>query len=127
MATTLTWTSAQSGNWNSTTDWSVVGSFPNSAADVALINATGPAYTITFGPSESIASLTISSANATLAFAGIGGGAAGSNTLTTTSGVSLTAGEIDLLNSGAVLTDNSTRGLLRGHHRHRYRLDHHGQ
>jgi Hint domain len=114
MATTLTWTSAQSGNWNSTTDWSVVGSFPNSAADVALINATGPAYTITFGPSESIASLTISSANATLAFAGIGGGAAGSNTLTTTSGVSLTAGEIDLLNSGAVLTDNSTLGVSSG-------------
>jgi len=63
------WGSATSGNWNLNTNWSP-GTVPGSTT-ITTIAATGSAYTVTLsGSSGDIATLTLDSANATLAISG---------------------------------------------------------
>jgi hypothetical protein len=98
--TAYTWGAATSGNWAVNGNW-VQSQYPGkggATSDTALINKTGSAYTVTYNlTSDTIAGLTVSSANAKLAF--------NTNDVLTVSGpTSLTAGEIDVLNSGAILS-----------------------
>ena len=98
---TATWAHNAGGIWSGTSNWTGT-KVPNSTAYTALIDATGPGYTITFGPTYSIGALTMNSAGAVLSFGGIGTGKAGTDTLK--AGVTkLLAGTIDILNRGAVL------------------------
>jgi hypothetical protein len=98
--TAYTWGAATSGNWNVNGNW-VQSQYPGKGggtSDTALINNTGSAYTVTYNfTPNTIAGLTVSSANATLAFSA-------TDTLTVSGLTNLTAGVIDVLNSTAVLS-----------------------
>ncbi len=87
--TTFTWTSALSGQWSSSGNWTPSGP-PTGAGNDALINASGAAYTVSYNvPSLTISSLTINSANATLSF--VSGDA-----LTLDGSLTITAGTLDV-------------------------------
>jgi len=69
MGATKTWAGAFNGNWSSPTNWS--GGLPVAGDDV-VINATGPAFTVTLDVDATIGSLTLGGASAfpTLAIPG---------------------------------------------------------
>jgi fibronectin-binding autotransporter adhesin len=99
MAASFTWKSAQAGNWSTSANWTPGSVLPPGAAggDTATINATGASYTITYDEAaETLNLLTMNSAAATLSFNA-------NDQLTVNQGTTLTAGTIDLLNSGAIL------------------------
>jgi T5SS/PEP-CTERM-associated repeat protein len=64
--TTFTWTADVSADWTTASDWSPSG--PPSTGDTALITATGTAYTITIGATETetITSAIVSAVSATV-------------------------------------------------------------
>ncbi len=64
-----TWLSAVSGNWSTANLWNPTGIPGTAGGDTATINATGSAYTVTYNEAtETLNSLTINSANASLTF-----------------------------------------------------------
>jgi hypothetical protein len=90
------WTTATSGDLATTTNWTPNG-IPGSGGDTATINATGANYTVTYDETkETLNSLTINSAAATLVFNA-------NETLTSSRATTFKAGTIDLLNSGSTL------------------------
>jgi large repetitive protein len=101
----FTWATATSGSWNTAADWSpnnglYPGSADNNPGDTALINVTGPAYTVTYGvPSNTIGALTVNSASTTLAFNQPVAAA-----LTITGVTALTAGTISVASASASLS-----------------------
>ena len=105
MASSYSWSSAISGNWSSPGDWSPSGTPGSAGGDTATINVTGANYTVTYDETkETLNSLTIDSANATLAFSA-------GETLTVNNATSLQAGIINLLNSADVLNAGSLVAL----------------
>ena len=106
-----------SGDWNSADNWSPSGGPPTSA-DSATIAATDSDYTVTVNSSDAAASLTLSSANATVNDTGaltIGGafsfsGGAFNIGLSSTPG-SLIVGGPFTLNGGALNVDDGTLSL----------------
>ncbi len=92
-----TWSSAVSGNWSTTTNWTPNGVPGALGGDTATISVTGADYTITYDePTETLNNLTINSANATLAFSA-------NDILDVNNSTTLQAGTIDLETSGDVL------------------------
>lgn len=110
---TATWSSATSGAWNVNANWTnapALGGFPDNgnggvATYDAVIDATGPAYTVTLSTTDTVEKLTLNSANATLAIT--------AGTFTANTGVDLTAGSL-LLNGGTIANTiiNATPGAL---------------
>ncbi len=91
------WSTATSGDWATATNWTPNGVPGALGGDTATINATGPSYTITYDETkESVNSLTINSAAATLVFNA-------SDSLTSFGTTTFKAGTIDLLNSSSTL------------------------
>jgi hypothetical protein len=69
---TRSWAAPASGNWGVNANWSPPG-FPNNSGPNtfdAIISVTGPAYTVTLDQDITIESLSLTSANATLALSG---------------------------------------------------------
>lgn len=99
--TTFTWTSALSGQWSSSGNWTPSGP-PTGAGNDALINASGAAYTVSYNvPSLTISSLTINSANATLSF--VSGDA-----LTLDGSLTITAGTLDVTSLASLSADDAS-------------------
>ncbi|MBL0922358.1 MAG: hypothetical protein IBJ10_09555, partial [Phycisphaerales bacterium] len=70
-----TWAAAASGTWNTASNWSPNANFPNNGTPVgdtyhAIIDATGPNYTVTLNTNVTLDMLTLNSANATLSHSG---------------------------------------------------------
>src|SRR5271156_6169887 len=63
--TVVSWASATSGAWTTNTNWSPA-VIPSNNTDIASITATGSAYTVTMGTSETVGGLVLDSSNATL-------------------------------------------------------------
>jgi T5SS/PEP-CTERM-associated repeat protein len=95
---TYTWTTDTSGLWGSSSNWSPAG--PPGSTSTALITATGTNYTVSInnGISFAVASVTVNSANATVAVNG---------TLTASGTVSATNGLLEALNAGTVQATTS--------------------
>lgn len=114
--TTLTWTSATSGAYQTSAGWTPAQA-PITATYATLINATGAAYTVSVGSaagtaSYSSASVTVNSSDATLQWVG--------NHALNTFGVSLSAGTLSIgtgklaiLTSGTV-TNSGTLSVTGG-------------
>ncbi|MDD5064328.1 MAG: PEP-CTERM sorting domain-containing protein [Phycisphaerae bacterium] len=64
-ATTYTWDSVVSGNWDNSVLWDPDG-IPDDTADTATINAMGGAYTVSLNISPTLSNFTLDSADATL-------------------------------------------------------------
>ena len=64
-AVDYTWTSATTGSWSTTSNWTPSGN-PNLVGDTATISATGAPYTVTVNAARTIGALTLNSADATL-------------------------------------------------------------
>jgi hypothetical protein len=90
------WATAQSGLWSTAADWTPNGIPGSAGGDTVTIAVTG-AYKVTYNEAaETINALTINDALASLTFSS-------NDTLTVSGNVGLTAGTINLLNSGAAL------------------------
>jgi Hint domain len=91
------WSTAASGDWATATNWNPHGVPGAAGGDTATINATGANYTITYDETaESLNSLTINSAAATLVFNA-------NESLTSFGTTTFQAGTIDLQNSKSTL------------------------
>ena len=89
----FTWSSAANGSWSLASNWTPSGVPGAAGGDTATINAKGTNYTVTYDESKEVLnSLTINSANATLALNA-------SDTLTINGATNLQAGTINLLNN----------------------------
>jgi hypothetical protein len=97
---TKTWANAAGGDWATGTNWGPSSGVPKQNEDVSInLSGTGP-YTVTYDEAANhsiINSLTIDAANATLSFAS-------GFSLTVSTVTDLTAGSINILNSGDLLT-----------------------
>ncbi len=92
-----TWTSATSGNWSTINDWTPNGVPGEAGGDTVTISVIGADYTVDYDePLETINSLTINSANATLAMSA-------NATLNVNNFTTLQAGTINLENSADVI------------------------
>ena len=122
------WASAISGNWALSSAWSLTDGGPAGAgaptsSDNAIIDPTGSNYTVTINSSDTAQSLTISSANATVAL-NSGGTLALGGTLNLTSGLLIIAGGkltasggagaggLTLSSGTATFSDSTTIGSL---------------
>ena len=99
------WASAISGNWALSSAWSLTDGGPAGAgaptsSDNAIIDPTGSNYTVTINSSDTAQSLTISSANATVAL-NSGGTLALGGTLNLTAGLLNVAGGTITASGGA--------------------------
>ncbi len=91
------WSTAASGDWATGANWNPNGVPGAKGGDTATINTTGANYTVTYDETkETLNSLTINSAAATLVFNA-------NETLTSSGTTTFKAGTIDLLNSGSTL------------------------
>lgn len=91
MTTTLSWSLPDSGGFNYNGNWTPAES-PSGAVDT-LIAASGPAYTVSVGIPSAAGSVTLSSADATLAL---------SQTLTIGTSLTLNAGTVQVNLGGAI-------------------------
>ncbi len=93
------WKTTTSGDWATATNWNPTGIPGALGGDIATINATGANYTITYDEAvETLNTLTINSANATLNF-----DANDVLNLSVNGTTTFQAGTIDLINNGATL------------------------
>jgi hypothetical protein len=100
--TTYTWTSAVSGNWTTTADWSPAGGPQNGGDTAYFVNGTGP-YTVTYNSASfQVGTILAEDSNLTLL---ISAGSLVSNTLTEIAGATIDVG------AGAHLSLNTSSGF----------------